>query len=85
MALTLEGSKKWPDRRSLIRLGQTRADLGATFISQIFEETADAISDMSPEVERYFKEKSKHANVGKLIRSAWRSGVRESLGLGGST
>jgi serine/threonine-protein kinase HipA len=85
MALTLEGSKKWPDRRTLIRLGQTRADLGATLISRIFEETADAISDMSPEVERYFKEKSKHPNVGELIRSAWRSGVRESLGLGGST
>ena len=32
MALTLEGSKKWPDRRALIRLGQTRADLGATII-----------------------------------------------------
>ena len=85
MALTLEGSKKWPDRRSLIRLGQTRADLGATFISRIFEETADAISAMSPEVERYFKEKSKHPDVGERIRSAWRSGVRESLGLGGST
>jgi serine/threonine-protein kinase HipA len=85
MALTLEGSKKWPDRRKLIKLGQTRADLGATFISRIFEETADVISDVSSEVEKYFKEKSKHPNVGELMLSAWRSGVQESLGPGGPT
>jgi len=85
MALTLEGSKKWPDRRKLIRLGQTRADLGATFISRIFEETADAISDVSSNVDKYFKKKSKHPNVGELVLSAWRSGVQESLGLGGPT
>jgi len=83
MALTLEGSKKWPDRRKLIKLGQARADLGATFISTIFEETADVISDVSPEVEKYFKKNSKHPNVGELILLAWRSGIQESLGLGG--
>jgi serine/threonine-protein kinase HipA len=83
MALTLEGSRKWPARRNLIGLGQTRADLGATFIARIFEETADAIADVFPEVENYFKEKSKHPDVGERILSAWRSGVRESLGLGG--
>jgi serine/threonine-protein kinase HipA len=85
MALTLEGSKKWPDRRRLIKLGQTRADLGATFISGIFEATADVISDVSSEVEKYFKEKSKHPDVGERMLSAWRSGVQESLGLGGPT
>jgi serine/threonine-protein kinase HipA len=83
MALTLEGSQNWPDRRRLIKLGQTRADLGAAFISRIFEETADAISDVSSEVETYFKEKSKHPGIGELMLSAWRSGVQESLGLGG--
>jgi serine/threonine-protein kinase HipA len=85
MALTLEGSKKWPERRQLIRLGQTRADLGATAISRIFEATADAISDVSPEVAKYFNERSKHPKIGKLMLSAWRSGVHESLGLGGPT
>jgi serine/threonine-protein kinase HipA len=83
MALTLEGSKKWPDRRKLVRLGHTRADLGATFISRIFEETADVITDVSSELEKYFKEKSKHPNIGELILSAWKSGVQESLGLSG--
>jgi serine/threonine-protein kinase HipA len=85
MALTLDGSKKWPDRRRLIKLGQTRADLGATLISRIFEETADVISDVSPEVEKFFKKKSKYPNIGELIIAAWQSGVRESLGLGGPT
>ena len=85
MALTLEGSKKWPDRRKLVKLGQTRADLGATLISRIFEETADAISDVSSDMKKYFKKKSKHRGVGELMLSAWRSGVQDSLGLGGPT
>src|ERR1700726_1427245 len=85
MALALEGSKRWPDRRKLVKLGQTRADLGATLISRIFEETADAISDVSSDVKKYFKKKSKHRDVGELMLSAWRSGVQESLGLGGPT
>lgn len=81
MALTLEGSKKWPDRRKLIKLGQIRADLGAAAISKIFEETADAVSDISPTVKTYFKEKATRPEIGELMLSAWKSGVRESLGL----
>jgi serine/threonine-protein kinase HipA len=82
MALTLEGSKKWPDRRALIRLGQTRADLGATLISRIFEQTADAISDVSSEAGKHFKKKSKYPRVGERILSAWQLGVQQSLGPG---
>jgi hypothetical protein len=43
------------------------------------------ISDVSFEVEKYFKDKSKHPNVGERMLSAWRSGVQESLGLAGPT
>jgi serine/threonine-protein kinase HipA len=82
MALTLEGSKKWPDRRMLTKLGQTRADLGATAIARIFEETADVISDVSAELETHFKKKTKHPEIGERMLAAWRSGVRQSLGLG---
>jgi serine/threonine-protein kinase HipA len=84
MALTLEGSKKWPDPRKLTRLGQTRADLGTTFISHIFDETADAISEVSILVATYFKKKSKYPDVGERMIAAWESGVRGSLGLGGT-
>jgi serine/threonine-protein kinase HipA len=80
MALTLDGTKKWPDRRRLIKLGQTRADLCASAIAKIFEATADAISDMSPKVRTYFKEKTAHPEIGELILSAWASGVGDSLG-----
>ena len=83
MALSLEGSKKWPDSRRLIKLGQTRADLGLGSIRKIFEETADAIADVSKEVEKYFRSKSRYPAVGERILSAWRAGMHESLGLGG--
>jgi serine/threonine-protein kinase HipA len=84
MALSLEGSKKWPDSRRLIKLGQTRADLGLGMIKRVFEEAADAIAGVSKDVEKYFKNKSKHPEIGERILSAWRAGVLESLGLGGS-
>jgi serine/threonine-protein kinase HipA len=82
MALTLEGSKKWPDRRALVKLGQTRADLGATLIARIFEQTADAISEVSLELDAHFKNTSKHPEIGERMLAAWRSGVGQSLGLG---
>jgi serine/threonine-protein kinase HipA len=82
MALSLEGSKKWPDVRALTKLGQTRADLGTTEIKKILQETADAISDVSKHVAKYFKEQSKHSHVGEKIVSAWSEGVRQSLALG---
>jgi serine/threonine-protein kinase HipA len=84
MALTLEGTKKWPDRRRLIKLGQTRADLGASAIAKIFEATADAVSDISPKVRTYFKENTARPEIGELILSAWASGVGDSLGEAGT-
>jgi hypothetical protein len=63
-------------------LGQTRADLGTTEIKKILQETADAISDISKDVAKYFKQKSKHPHIGEKIVFAWGDGVRQSLALG---
>jgi serine/threonine-protein kinase HipA len=85
MALSLEGSKKWPNSRTLIKLGQTRADLGLGMIKRTFEEAADAIAVVSKDLEKHFKNESKHPEIGERILSAWRAGVLGSLGLGGSS
>jgi serine/threonine-protein kinase HipA len=83
MALSLAGSKRWPDSRRLIQLGQTRADLGISAIQKCFEETADAITDVAKDVEQYFRGRSKYPDIGTRMLAAWRAGVSQSLNLRG--
>ena len=64
MALTLGGTTRWPDKRKLVQLGQTRADLGTKQVSEILEATADSLAAQSVLVQRYFIERSKHPAVG---------------------
>lgn len=79
MALTLEGSTNWPHRAALERLGQTRCDLPLRKVSAIFEETADAMSAVAPEVGRYFADRKD--DIGKRMLAAWSTGIKHSLGL----
>lgn len=78
MALTIEGSTRWPDRKALIRLGQTRSDLGLKRIEEHLEATADALNSVRPQLEKHFR--YEHGEVGKRMLAAWETGIRESLG-----
>lgn len=79
MALTIEGSTRWPDRKTLARLGQTRCELNSERIDEIIESVADAIASVTQELKRYYvKEKGE---VGARILNAWDTGLRESLGV----
>jgi serine/threonine-protein kinase HipA len=79
MALSLEGSKRWPDRAKLMRLGQLRAGLSGARIDAIFEAVADALADTAPSMGAYFKHSE--FDIGARIRAAWEAGIRDSLGL----
>lgn len=79
MALSLEGSKRWPDRPKLIRLGQVRCGLSMPRIEAILEATADALAETAPAMARYFKQSE--FETGERIRDAWESGIRDTLGL----
>jgi serine/threonine-protein kinase HipA len=79
MALTLDGSTEWPDRARLQKLGQIRADLSAKDVTETFESTADALSDVARPLRAHFK--NSKSEIGERMRQAWATGVRESLGL----
>lgn len=81
MALTLNGSTNWPDRKALTRLGQTRCDLSLSVINSAFEQAADVLAALAPEVTRYFDGAAMHREMGDKLLSAWQAGVRASLGL----
>ena len=78
MALTLDGSTRWPDRKSLIRLGQTRCDLSHRRSEELIELTADALASIAPDVKRYFAEQQ--GEIGLRMLEAWEIGIKESLG-----
>lgn len=79
MALTLEGTKRWPDRVRLTRLGQLRSGLSLPKTNAIIEAVADALADTAAPMATYFKQSQ--YEVGDRIRAAWETGIKESLGL----
>jgi serine/threonine-protein kinase HipA len=81
MALTLNGSTDWPDRKALTRLGQTRCDLSLHVINTIFEQSADVLAALAPDVTTYFKDHPAHREIAERLLAAWRTGIRDSLGL----
>jgi serine/threonine-protein kinase HipA len=78
MALTLNGTTRWPDARKLIELGQVRANLSKKDVDGILQATADALSDTLGKMGRYFR-KSEFPEIGKRIAAAWEEGIRETL------
>ncbi len=78
MALTLDGTTRWPDRRRLTHLGQVRAGLANKDIGAILEATADALAETENAMRRYF-EASDFPEIGARIGEAWERGIRETL------
>jgi serine/threonine-protein kinase HipA len=74
MALTLDGTTAWPDRKKLDRLGVTRANLRPGRVSEIAEQTCDALSDISGRAKAYFEE-SRFREVGEKMLTEWQAGV----------
>jgi serine/threonine-protein kinase HipA len=81
MALTLNGSTSWPDRKALTRLGQTRCDLSLPVINATFEQAADVLTALAPDVTMYFNHAATHREIADKLFAAWQSGIRDSLGL----
>lgn len=79
MALTLEGSTRWPDRARLIELARVRCEIMPRKAEEAIEAIADAMASVAPEVGRYFNDR-KH-EVGQRMLAAWEAGIKDSLGL----
>jgi serine/threonine-protein kinase HipA len=79
MALTLNGSTKWPTAKELQRLGETRMSGTPARVRQILERIADAICSVSAEVQSYLKDHPDFADVGKRMLEEWEKGTALSL------
>jgi len=78
LALTLNGTTRWPDNRDLCRLGETRMSGTPARVRQILERISDALSQTEIDIRSYIKEHSEFKDVGERMLQEWEKG-RHSL------
>jgi serine/threonine-protein kinase HipA len=79
LALTLNGSTKWPTARELKRLGETRAGGAPAKTRQTVERIDEAIRETAIEVRSYIKQHLEFAGIGQRILQEWEIGSKASL------
>jgi serine/threonine-protein kinase HipA len=79
LALTLNGSTKWPTARELRKLGETRAGGTPAKIRRMLERIDEAIQQTATEVRCYIKEHPEFAGIGHRMLQEWESGSNTSL------
>jgi serine/threonine-protein kinase HipA len=78
MALTLNGSTRWPSAKDLQRLGEIRMGGTPARIIATLERIADAMSEVASDMRRYIKCHSKFAEVGSNMMAQWQVGIESS-------
>jgi serine/threonine-protein kinase HipA len=81
MALTINGSTRWPTAKELRRLGETRAGGTPAQIRDVLARIAAAISSTAAEVRTYMNEHHEFADMGELMLAEWDKGVSLSLAI----
>jgi serine/threonine-protein kinase HipA len=79
MALTLNGSTRWPSAKELQRLGETRMVGAPARVSAILERLADSMSEIASVMARYIKSHPEFAEIGSSMQAQWKTGVESSL------
>ena len=75
MALTLDGSTRWPTRAQLQAFGETRQVGTPAAIRAFLERIETAMAETIPEIEAYAKDHPGFAEIGKRMISAWHEGL----------
>ena len=72
MALTLNGTTRWPSSKDLQRLGETRIGATPARVRQILERIAEAIVSTSTSVRAYIRSHPEFAVIGRQILQEWK-------------
>ena len=79
LALTLNGSTRWPTAKELRKLGETRGGGTPAKIRETLERIAEAIWETTDEMGFYMNEHPEFAEIGKRISQEWEGGINTSL------
>jgi len=83
MALTLEGSTRWPSAKQLRNFGETRGVGGPGAIRAILERVGDALAETAADIRAHGVQRPAFAEIGERMLRAWSEGAIDSLGLKG--
>jgi serine/threonine-protein kinase HipA len=75
LALTLDGTTKWPDRAQLTRLGLARAEMSPSEINQTIEEVRAGVAETRSELSTRLQDSSS-PEIGERMLTAWEEGLR---------
>lgn len=81
MALTLNGTTRWPGAKELRRLGETRMGGTPSRIKQILERIEEAMSNTMGEIRSYAEQHHDFAEIGEQMLAEWERGITSSLRL----
>ena len=84
MALTLDGTTRWPDANRLRRFGEVRGVGGPAAVRAILARLAEALAETAIELKAYMATRPAFAEVGARMLAEWSKGAAESLGVSGS-
>jgi serine/threonine-protein kinase HipA len=81
MALTLDGTTRWPDSSRLRRFGEARGVGGPAAVRAILARIAEALAETAIELKAHMAARPAFADVGGRMLAEWSHGAAESLGI----
>lgn len=82
MALTLDGTTRWPNVKQLTKLGTMRCGLTPRQVKETLDRVAGGIADALAEMKRYAADNLSFAKIAAGMEAQWTIGMRQSLGIG---
>jgi serine/threonine-protein kinase HipA len=79
LALTLNGTTKWPSTKELKRLGETRLGASPARVRQILDRVSTAMTTVSIEMREYIKHHPEFEDIGNRMLAEWELGIKTSL------
>jgi serine/threonine-protein kinase HipA len=75
LALTMDGTKRWPDAKRLERFGIRRCQLSAANAKTIIAEVRDAVARVGEELDNFEELDPTALDTAEKMRTAWNEGV----------
>jgi serine/threonine-protein kinase HipA len=75
LALTLDGTTRWPEAKRLQKLGTVRCQLNTAQVRETFTRIADSVSDTAKELKKQLSAYQGFESVGHAMLSAWDDGL----------
>jgi serine/threonine-protein kinase HipA len=79
MALTLNGSTRWPSAKDLLRLGETRVGCTPARAKQLLRNVEGGMLETTKAVQSYVQGHPEFSEIGGRMLTEWEKGIALSL------